>query len=268
MKNESKTLFIPLYGKAEMSRSGFFPDETAERIAASQPEEFQNVDSSKRLAVYMAMRAMQYDSLTEQFLKEHPDSAVVHLGCGLDSRCRRVNTSCRAWYDLDFPEVIELRKQYYPEDARYHMLASSATEEGWLNSVEDNAKPVLILAEGISMYLTEAEMHTLFARFRKRFVHTSFVFDAYSTFSAKVSRFKNPINAVKAKISFAMDEPSLFENAEKGIRCKAVREIIRKEYIDKLSGLLRYRFTFMRKAGRKMYRIYEYTINGQQSCCK
>lgn len=264
MKNESKTLFIPLYGKAMMSRCGFFSDETAEKIAESQPEAFQNVDTSKRLAVYMAMRAMQYDSLTEQFLKKNPDGAVVHLGCGLDSRCKRVKVPCRMWYDLDFPEVIELRKQYYPENAHHEMIASSATDAGWLSRIDDAGNPVLILAEGISMYLTETEMRALFARFQKRFVQTTFVFDAYSTFSAKVSRLKNPINAVNAKVSFAMDEPSLFEDTEKGIRCTAVRKIIRKEYIAKLSGLLRHRFSFMGKAGSKMYRIYEYDIEGEQ----
>ena len=61
MTNESKTLFIPLYGKAAMSREGIFQDETAERIVESLPEEMQNVDTSRRLAIFMAMRAARYD---------------------------------------------------------------------------------------------------------------------------------------------------------------------------------------------------------------
>lgn len=263
MKNESKTLFIPLYGKAQMSRSGFFHDETAERIVSAEPDKFRNVDTSKRLAVYMAMRAMQYDSLTEKFLSEHPDSAVVHLGCGLDSRCRRVKAPYRMWYDLDFADVIELRKEYFQENTHYRMISSSAAEEKWLDEIDDMGKPVLILAEGISMYLTEADIRCMMERFNRRFAGALFIFDAYSNSAAKISRFKNPVNAVNAKISFSMDDHSIFEDASEKIRCVLDSDIIREEYISRLSGILKYRFAFMRRFGSGFYRIYGYNINGQ-----
>lgn len=38
MTNESKTLFIPLYGKAIMSKEGFIKDITAERIIEAEAE--------------------------------------------------------------------------------------------------------------------------------------------------------------------------------------------------------------------------------------
>ena len=43
------------------------------------------------------------------YLKTHPNAAVVNLGCGLDSTGRSCdNGSCKI-YKLDFPDVIAVR---------------------------------------------------------------------------------------------------------------------------------------------------------------
>ena len=71
MTNESKTLFIPLHGKAAMSREGFFRDKMAEQIVADAKDSLQNVDTSRKLAIFMAMRAMQYDEIAAEFAEKH-----------------------------------------------------------------------------------------------------------------------------------------------------------------------------------------------------
>ena len=125
MNNESKTLFIPLYGKALMSREGFLPDAKAEEIVSSVDFDFTQVDQSRKLAIYMAMRAMQFDRYVREFAVKYPDGVILQLGVGLDSRVQRV--ACHnAWYDLDFPDVIELRRQYFPENDRYHLIGAPA----------------------------------------------------------------------------------------------------------------------------------------------
>ena len=258
MKNESKTLFIPLFGKAVMSREGFFEDKKAEEIIGKVPFNFDAIDKSKKLAIYMAMRAMQFDEITRNFISEYPNGIIIMLGCGLDSRVARVEcTSCK-WYDLDFSEVIAIRKEFYVETDNYRMIPSSVTELSWLDKIEYNNENVLIVAEGLTMYLTEYEMKTLFEAFRNRFRRTFFVFDAYSSFTAKISKYKNPVNSVNAKISFGIDNPCIFE--QDSISCTINNDIIRKDYIDKLSGVYKARFRFMGKIGSKLYRIYGYDI--------
>lgn len=260
MRNESKTLFIPLSGKARMSREGFFEDPIAEQIVQTECCTEMQIDTSKRLAIYMAMRAMQYDAMTAQFLQTNPDAIVIHLACGLDSRCHRVKNKPKCWYDLDFSDVIQIRKQYYVETESYQMIASSVTEHNWLSQIVYDGEPVLILAEGLSMYLTKVELQSLMYAFQKRFDKTLFILDAYSDFAARISQYKNPINAVQAKVSFSMDTGSILEDAEHGIVCCMEQDIILKAYIEKLHGLYRYRFAFMRKFGSKLYRIYGYTM--------
>ena len=153
MKNESLTLFIPLYGKAKMSQEGIFPDETAQRIVSAVDFDFSKVDQTRKLAIYMAMRAAHYDRMAEDYAARHPEGVIIQLGVGLDSRVKRVPCG-NPWYDLDFPDVIDLRRTYFPEDERYHLIAAPALPADWLSGVP-RAEHALVLAEGLSMYLSE-----------------------------------------------------------------------------------------------------------------
>lgn len=260
MTNESKTLFIPLYSKALMSREGFFPDKTAEEIVDSCGYDFSDVDKSKKLAIYMAMRAMHYDELTDRFIQRFPDCIVIHLGCGLDSRCNRTEHKPKLWYDLDLAEVIELRKQYFSESDCYKMIASSAADMQWLSSVEYNGERVLVIAEGLSMYLSIDDMTEIMKALSARFEKCSFVFDAYSNAAAKLSKFKNPINAVDAKIDFSMSDPAVLEKRVENAKCVINKPIILKRYIDRLNGIYKARFTFMGGFGSSFYRIYGFRL--------
>ena len=256
MKNESLTLFIPLYGKALMSREGIFPDATAERIVDSVDYDFSKVDQTRKLAIYMAMRAAHYDRMVEDYAARHPEGVVIQLGVGLDSRVKRVQAAL-PWYDLDFPEVIDLRRTYYPENAQYHLIAAPALPAGWLVGIPQHTH-ALIIAEGLSMYLSQQDMRDLMAAFRAHFDEAEFIFDAYSPLAARLSRWKNPINAVDAKIDFAMDDPALLEG--EGSKCILNSDIITPDMVARLRGSDRLRFRFMGRAGKSFYRIFGYRL--------
>lgn len=259
MTNESQTLFIPLYGKAIMSKEGFFEDKTAEKIVSSLDYDFGKIDTSKKLAIYMTMRAMQYDRLAEDFIKQNPNGTIIQLGCGLDSRCNRVKAKYKIWYDVDFADVIEIRSQYYPISEKYKMIGSSVTDFGWLDKIKHSEDNVLILAEGLSMYLTENDMRNLIEQFKSHFRKSVFIFDAYSSTALKMSKFRNPVNAVNAKVSFSLDDPKIFEQEK--IKCFLNNDIILSEYVNKLKGVYKNRFLFMGKFGKNYYRIYGYKIS-------
>jgi hypothetical protein len=102
------------------------------------------------------LRARRLDDWAREFLARHPDASVLHLGCGLDSRAFRLDVPEKVrWYDLDFPDVIELRRRLYPEHAGYRLLASSATDPGWLDEIPVD-RPTLMVAEGVLPYLTRS----------------------------------------------------------------------------------------------------------------
>jgi O-methyltransferase involved in polyketide biosynthesis len=92
MNNESKTLFIPLYGKAAMSKEGFFEDKKAEEIIEKVSFDYASIDKSKKLAIYMTMRAMQFDEITRSFIAEYPNDIIITLGCGLTAELPVLST--------------------------------------------------------------------------------------------------------------------------------------------------------------------------------
>ena len=111
MDNVNKTLYIPLYGKALVSRMGIMlQDAKAEQLWEKAGITLKGKSASRYLAYSMAMRAVVFDEWTKQKISENPDGVVLHIGCGLDNRHGRIGAEA-AWFDIDFPEVIRERKR-------------------------------------------------------------------------------------------------------------------------------------------------------------
>lgn len=135
------------------------------------------------------LRTRRIDAWVREALEANPDLTVLHLACGLDSRAFRLELpeSVR-WYDVDFPEVIALRRRLYPEhpSAGYHLIGSSVTDTAWLEEIPAD-RPVLIIAEGLLMYLPEEDGWALLRRLLGRFSGGELVFDIVSPTAAKAS---------------------------------------------------------------------------------
>jgi len=70
----------------------------------------------------IATRAATFDLLTSRYLAEHADATVLQVGCGMDSRAFRVDPPASSqWFDVDYPDVIDLRRQLFPERGAYHL---------------------------------------------------------------------------------------------------------------------------------------------------
>ena len=124
MNNVNKTLYIPLYGKAFVSKKGIILRDTkAEEIWSAEGFKLKGKSRSKWLAYYMRMRSAVFDSWLKKKIGEMNDAVILHIGCGMDSRILRIGETGHLCYDIDFPEVIEERKKYYAESDKYRMLA-------------------------------------------------------------------------------------------------------------------------------------------------
>ena len=127
----SRTLYIPLYGKALVSRQGIvLHDPWAEEIWAREGFALRGKARSRWLAYYMGMRAAAIDRLVAGALEKDPGAVVLHLGCGLDARADRVGPPPGGWYDLDLPPVMAVRRRHFTEGPRYRMLAGDAGHPG------------------------------------------------------------------------------------------------------------------------------------------
>src|SRR5512147_1393204 len=113
-----ETLLNPLYNRAMESQrpDAMMKDEKAVALAPQMRYDFDRIRQIPMIEATRATRLMltrEMDRYTQDFLNRHPAAVVVHIGCGLDSRFDRVaeRNSQVKWYDLDLPDVIELRRK-------------------------------------------------------------------------------------------------------------------------------------------------------------
>lgn len=262
LNNESLTLFIPLLAKAQMSKKGLFlEDKKAEEIV-SNLFNTKKVKQNKYLNMFLSLRAKIIDELCNNYLTNNPNTTVIHLGCGLDSRCLRVKQNYSFWYDVDFENVIKIRKSFYRNSDKYCMVGSSVTDAKWLNKIK-TSENVLVVVEGLTMYLSEDEIKDLFFNLGNKFKNFYLIFDAYSKKAVKLSKIKNPVNKVNAKVKFGMDS---FEDL---IKLNENLNFINQHFIKKkennLKGLHKFLFNnlYCGKTSQKLYKIYEFSFCGK-----
>lgn len=261
LNNESKTLFIPLLGKAIMSKDNIFLDDPkAEEIIENLDYDFSSLKQSKWLSMYMSLRSLIIDELCNNYLKEHEDATIIHLGCGLDSRNLRIKENFKKFYDIDYESVIEIRKKFYEEDYKYKMISSSVTDNNWLNKIEPT-KNILIVAEGLTMYLKEQEIKKLISDINNKFDNVYFIFDAYTKKGVKLSKTKNPVNRMNAAIKYGIDNPNEILMLNKNL--EYVKTHLIKKDNNNLQGLTKFIFNnlYCGKVSQSLYKIYEYKLN-------
>jgi O-methyltransferase involved in polyketide biosynthesis len=258
MNSVNKTLYIPLYGKSYVSKKGLFlSDKKAEEIWETEKFNLKGKSKSKWLAYYMGIRSAVFDNWLKSQMTKCPDAVVIHIGCGMDSRVLRVGAENHKWYDVDFKEVIKERKRYFSNTQNYQMIDGDVRDLKWLNSIKEN-KTAIVVMEGVSMYLTAIEMQNLTSSLCSHFEKVTLLVDCYTSFSAKMSKIKNPINDVGVTTVYGIDDPLDYQS-ENFVFVKE-REMTPKSYVDELKGFERFIFSklYAGSFSKKLYRLYEY----------
>jgi len=256
MNNVNKTLYIPLYGKAYVSRKNIIlDDKKAEELWDLADIQLKGKSKSKWLAYYMAMRSATYDEWVKQEIEKKPDAVVLHIGCGLDSRILRVGVTDTKWYDIDFPDVIEERKKYYEEFDFYHMLKADMRGQEWKEQIPGD-KAAVVLMEGVSMYFKPEELTGLLSNLSGHFKSVKLLMDCYTVRAAKASKYKNPVNDVGVTEVYGYDNPQ--ELAEQsGLAYVQEHSMTPEKYIEELQGMEKAVFQklFAGKIATAMYRM-------------
>ncbi len=189
LRGVPETSLITLYLRAmeSLRPDALIQDEKAVELVTRMGYDFQRVREiplSEANKLVIILRNRQFDRYARDFLARHPEAVVVHIGCGLDARFERVaeRNSQVEWYDLDLPDVIELRRKLIGDEReRYHLLGCSVLEDAWLDAVNAfRQRPFLFLAEGVFMYFEGAQVKSLLLRLRDHFPGAELVFDAYA----------------------------------------------------------------------------------------
>lgn len=208
-----QTMLDMLYGKALDAQS---PHPILGDVYAKKLVEQLDYDWSKcainkqrrRQVTSIVVRGAQIDLWARQFLSAHERAVVLHLGCGLDSRVFRLDPGPGVeWYDVDFPDVIALRERLYPERTNYHLIAASATDPSWLSEIPAD-RPALLIAEGLSMYLSPEDGVGLLRRVVERFPSGELQLDFWSRLGMRAQQRANRVvTGSGSTLGWSVDDP-------------------------------------------------------------
>ena len=240
---EKATMLATLYGRALDARGDrpILGDKAADEAVKQIDYDFASLGVDEQLGLTVALRAKPMDKWAAAFLREHPDATVVQLGCGMDSRVYRVDPppSVR-WFDVDYPEVVDLRARIYPARDGYRTIGSSVTDFSWIDEIPSD-KPGLVIAEGLTMYLQPSEGEELLRRLIAHFPQGGeMVFDTFSRLGIKLQKLNPVVRKAGATLYWGIDEISELERLGLTLVSKLdSTDYATPEVKDRLSGSLR-----------------------------
>jgi O-methyltransferase involved in polyketide biosynthesis len=154
----------------------------------------------------IATRAATFDMLTRGYLADHTDATVLHLGCGMDSRAFRLDPPASVqWFDVDYPDVIDMRRKLFPDRPNYHLIGAPLDDLSWLAQVPKD-HPGLIVAEGVLCYLPPENVKALLNAVTAHFPSGEMIFDAMPSYFVKTTG-KN-VGGTGATYKWALDDPA------------------------------------------------------------
>ena len=199
-----ETMLQTVYARAKESRGrGAIRDPKAEEIIGRLDYDFSLADKDAAMHSGVIARTIVLDRLVGEYLAEHPGAVVMDLACGLDTRCYRMQGYAH-WYNLDLPETIAVREALLPESGSISQLAMSAMDD-WGAAVEGPSGPALVIIEGLTMYLTQADVQRIFAVIAGRFPAATVFAETMNPMVVK--RFKEKsIEGSKAKFTWGVKD--------------------------------------------------------------
>lgn len=217
----SETLLMTLYVRARESQrpDAMIKDDKAVSMVEQLSGDFSRLRMHRHDEIAVIMRMKKFDRYVCDFLSRNPDAVVVHIGCGLDTRFERVDNGCLEWFDLDMPDVIELRRKLISDESeRYHLIAASVFEDSWFDEVSPyKPRPFIFIAEGVLPYFEKAQVRSLFLRLRDHFPGSELVCDAHTPFVIWADNLHLAFAGVKARLHWRLRHGRDVENWGEGL---------------------------------------------------
>lgn len=203
-----ETLLITLDIRARdyKAQDSILKDRKSAEIAEKIDYDFSDFQTEKHNYVGVLSRARIMDREIRKFIEKYPDCHIVSIGSGLDTRFDRLDNGRIHWYDIDFPEVIEVRKKFFEENERVKFIAKSALDESWTKEIRAEGKKLLIIAEGVVMYLTSEEVRKLLNMLTDHFDSFELHLDCVSRFSVNRAGMNKAVRKTRSEYHFGVSK--------------------------------------------------------------
>jgi len=217
-----QTLLMTLLVRARETQrpDGIFKDERAVEMVNRIAADFSRLRMQRHDEIAVIIRMRKFDNHVRGFLARNPDGIIVHIGCGLDTRFDRIDDGRVEWFDIDLPDVMDLRRKLIAtESPRYHAITASVFDAGWTAEVERFLpRPFLFIAEGVLPYFEETQVKELFLCLRDHFPGCEVVCDAHTPFVIWVDNLQLAYAKVKTRLHWRLKHGKDVEEWGEGIR--------------------------------------------------
>lgn len=188
-----ETLMVPLYGRKMCSEkfSELYKDIFVEKLCARLDYDFSELEKKKNSFLYefgaleAAMRQLDIIWEIKEYLKDHPKASLVNLGCGLDETGKTCDNGLCNIVNIDFPDVISIRKQLISEHEREKNIACDLKDYSWINEI-DGSNGVIFFAAGVFHYFKTKEVKTLVLKLSRKYPGGCLVFDSVGKLGLKL----------------------------------------------------------------------------------
>jgi O-methyltransferase involved in polyketide biosynthesis len=263
-----ETMLVPLYLRAVETQRKYpiLRDPKAVEMVESIDWDFRRFGQRWRV-VSCILRTAIFDEWVKDFLSHHPEGTVVEIGAGLNTRFERLDNGTVHWFDLDLPDVVELRRRFFTDSERRVTLASSILDPGWMAAVRLSPGPYCFVAETVFVYLTEQEVKAALAQIAGNFPGASIALD---TGTLKAIEHENKDHARRkfdARFVWACEDPREIERWKIGLRLVESRTLmdVPDSLRPRLSLPMRAAFRIFAKLFPRITKFYQLNLFAEQS---
>lgn len=200
-----ETMIQTLYARAKETQKpdAKIKDEIAAEIVKKLDYDFSKADKDKTMSLGVIARTIVLDRMVKEYLKTHTNAIVVNIACGLDTRCYRMKGNYLRWYNLDLPETMNIRSRFLKENGPVYQIAKSAMDASYTDEIAYHGEDVLVIIEGLTMYLSEKDVRQMFSVIEKSFQKATVMVETMSPFMAKHVKEKS-IEGSHAKFTWGV----------------------------------------------------------------
>lgn len=205
MQGVPETMLQTLYARAAYSNKPKhkFYDAKSVEIVSKMNYDFSKAEKDSMMSSGVIARTILLDRMVKDFVKDNPNGTVVNIACGLDTRFYRVDNGKIRWYNIDLPETIDVRRRFLDEQGRASVIAKSAMDSSWEELIEPSEGRVLVVIEGLVMYLQENDVKQILSIISRKFSKVDIIMETMSPWVVKHMKEKS-IEATKAKFTWGL----------------------------------------------------------------
>jgi O-methyltransferase involved in polyketide biosynthesis len=223
----SNTLLLPLYARAFYH--DYYPDPKAVELVNKIEYDFEGLrEQTADSILFCIARTITFDYEIRMYLKRHPLSTIVDIGCGLDTGFYRNDNGAMYWNDVDLPQVIITKFNLMKEHQRvylfgHNLLVPKSEELIKVNAARHiRSNDHLFLAGGLFLYWDPEQVKRFIVGLANRFAGSELLFDCSPNYVISEMQKHVADKNLDFVFKFGLDEPMELESWSPNIKIVSI----------------------------------------------